>query len=170
MDSRKFLSTEEREHLETVLRDRLESDARNCTMILTALHSGARAMELLNLSWSDVNTKTGEIYLATLKGGRPRPVVVPKLVREALESLKASSPERPFNISYPRLVEIWNLYRPERKPFKSLRHSFAMRAYERTRDIRFVQRALGHRSIQNTMIYLEYEYDSQEFKKLMRVR
>lgn len=170
MDSRKFLSIEERNHLEEMLRPRIDTDTRNATMILTALHSGARASELLALTWDDINIQSGEIFLATLKGGRPRPVVVPKYVREALSKLKVVSAEKPFNISYPRLVEIWNMYRPERKPFKSLRHSFAMWAYERSRDIRFVQRALGHRSISNTMIYLEYEYDSKEFKKILRIR
>lgn len=170
MDARKFLSIEEREHLEHFLRDRIDTDLRNATMLLTAIHSGARAMELLSLDWTDINLTSGEIYLATLKGGRPRPVVVPKFVREALARLKAISPARPFGISHQRLVQVWHIYRPVPKPFKSLRHSFAMRAYDRTKDLRFVQRALGHRSITNTMIYLEYEYSTNEFKKLMRVR
>lgn len=170
MDSRKFLSNEEREHLEEILLARVYFDPRNTTMLLTALHSGARAMELLSLEWSDINVESGEIYLATLKGGKPRAIAVPRLVREALKRLKTESPARPFAISYSRMVEIWNQYRPVRKPFRSLRHSFAMRAYERTKDIRFVQRALGHRSLTNTMVYLEYEYSTQEFKKLMHVR
>lgn len=170
MDSRKFLSPEEREYLESFLLARAETDTRNVAIILTALHSGARSCELLNLSWADINTDSGEIFLNTLKGGRPRPVVVPRAVRELLKRLRTLSPDRPFDISYSRLVEIWNEYRTVRKPFRCLRHSFAMRAYQRTQDIRFVQKALGHRSIANTMIYLEYEYSAQEFKKLMRVR
>lgn len=170
MDGSKFLSQDERDQLETLLKDRLSSDLRNTVMLLTALHSGARAQELLALEWKDIDLKSGEIRLATLKGGKPRHIVVPKFVREALGSLKNISSIKPFMISYQRLVEIWHLYRPTRKPFKSLRHSFAMRCYDRTKDIRFVQLAMGHRSIANTMIYLEYQYTSQEFKKLMRVR
>lgn len=170
MDSRKFLSTEERERLEEFLKSQLETDTRNAAMILTALHSGARAMELLSLTWPEINTETGEIFLATLKGGRPRSIVVPKFVREALLKLKLAAPEKPFNISYQRLAEIWNMYRPGVKTFRSLRHSFALRAYERTKDIHFVQRAMGHRSIANTMVYLDYSYSASEFKKLMRVR
>lgn len=170
MDARKFLNHEEREYLEALLKSHLETDLRNATMLLTALHSGARANELLALTWHEINTATGEIFLATLKGGRPRPIVVPKYVREALARLRATSPTKPFDISYQRLVAIWHTYRPNNKPLRALRHSFAMRAYERTKDIRFVQRALGHRSIANTMVYLEYNYDAREFKKLMRVR
>ncbi len=170
MDSRKFLSADERDRLEQHLLRCLETDGRNATMILTALHSGARANELLSLTWSDINTDTGEVYLATLKGGRPRPVVVPKIVRDALKRLKVESPERPFNISYQRLAVIWSEYRPTPKPFRCLRHSFAMHVYQRTKDIHFTQRAMGHRSISNTLIYMEYDYSMQEFKKMMRVK
>lgn len=170
MDSRKFLSDDEREHLEVFLRDRVDTDLRNAAMILTALHTGARAMELLALSWDEINVSNGEIFLATLKGGRPRPVVVPRFVREALARLKVESPARPFDISYSRMVEIWNLYRPARKPFKSLRHTFAMRAMVKSNNVHFVQRALGHRNINSTMIYLDYGYSTAEFKKMMRVR
>lgn len=170
MDGSKFLSQDERDQLETLLKDGVVSDLRNAAMLLTALHSGARAQELLALEWNDIDFKSGEIRLATLKGGKPRHIVVPKFVREALARLRESSPVKPFAISYQRLVEIWHLYRIVQKPFKSLRHSFAMRCYERTKDIRFVQHAMGHRSISNTMIYLEYQYSTQEFKKLMRVR
>lgn len=191
MDSRKFLSSEERAALETFLVERLDRDLRNATLILAAVHTGARATELLALEWTDINVETGEIVLRTLKRvkRRPgdtdadaekrrlqsqrsnaRPVVVPKLIRDALRRLKIESPERPFPLSYNRLGEIWREYRPIAKPFKALRHSFAMRAYDRTKDIRFVQKALGHESINSTMIYLEYQYTASEFKKLMRVR
>lgn len=171
MNPLKFLTEDERDHLESFLKARIDTDTRNAMIILTALHSGARPNELLGITWDDVNTETGEIFLRTLKGGRPRAVVVPSFVRDGLRRLKAMSPERPFDISYSRLTEVWHMYRPSRlKPFKCLRHSFAMRAYDRTKDVRFVQRALGHRSITNTMIYLEYEYTAKEYKKLMRVK
>lgn len=171
MNPLKFLTEDEREHLEAFLKSRIETDTRNAVVLLTALHSGARPSELLAIQWNDVNLETGEMFIRTLKGGRPRPVVVPRFVRDGLALLKAISPDKPFCISYSRLTEVWHEYRPSPlKPLKCLRHSFAMRAYSRTKDVRFVQKALGHRSINNTMIYLEYEYTAQEFKKLMRVR
>lgn len=171
MDSRKFLSDVERTGLEMFLVEQIETDTRNAVMLLTALHSGARATELLNLEWSDINIETGEIYIKTIKGGNPRPVVVPRLVRGGLSRLKLLSPSRPFDISYNRLGEIWRLYRPSKtKPFHCLRHTFAMHVYGRTKDIRFVQKSLGHRNIATTMVYADYSYSAQEFKKLMRVR
>lgn len=171
MDSRKFLSQDERSYIETFCTERIETDTRNSVMILTALHSGCRPQELLNLTWDDINILNGEIFVKSLKDGAPRAVVVPKVVRDGLSKLKAMSPDKPFNISYQRMAEIWNDYRPtKQKTLRSLRHSFAMRAYERTKDIRFVQYAMGHKSISNTMVYLQYSYSAQEFKKLMNVR
>lgn len=171
MDGRKFLSPDERAHLEAFLIERLDKDLRNSVMFLTAIHSGARATELLNLGWRDINTETGEVFLATLKGGRPRAVVLPKFVRLALERLRMINPDRPFDLSYNRLGELWREYRPRsNKPFHSLRHTFAMHALRRTGNIHFVQRSLGHKNIQNTMVYLDYEYSTNDFKKLMRVR
>ena len=37
--------------------------------------------------------------------------------------------------------------------FKSLRHYYACRLYERTKDILFAQRQIGHRSLSNTVRY-----------------
>jgi len=170
MDSRKYLTTEEREHLESSLISRIDNDTRNATLFLLALHSGGRASEVLALEWNQINTVTGEVHINTLKGGKPRTVIVPKPVRGALELLKSLSPTRPFEISYKRLNALWNLYRPAPKTFHALRHTFAIRAYERTKDLRFVMYALGHRNIQNTMIYAEYSYTSSEFRKMMRIR
>jgi integrase/recombinase XerC len=39
--------------------------------------------------------------------------------------------------------------------FHSLRHTFAMRLYARTRDLLLVKKMLGHRSINSTLIYAE---------------
>lgn len=170
MDSRKCLSNDEREILETSLRTRLESDKRNVCMILVTLHAGARASELLALEWGNFNLQTGELFIRTLKQGRDRAVVLPKFLLTPLKELKLAHPLKPFALSYNRLGEIWRMYRTVEKPFHSLRHTFAMRVYDRTKDIRFTMRALGHKNIQNTMVYADYAYSAQEFKKLMKVR
>lgn len=170
MDSRKFLTDDERATLEASLRARLETDTRNVVMILTALYTGARASELLALTWNDVNTRTGGIKITTLKGGRQRGVKVPKFLRAGLERLKAMSPARPFDLSYNRLGEIWREYRTCQKPLHALRHTFAVDTYTETRDVHFTMRALGHRNIQNTMIYTDLDCDEAEFGKRMRVR
>lgn len=170
MNSFKFLSEDEIKNLETVLIQNLERDRRNTVMLLTALYSGARASELLALSWDDVNENSGEIFLRTLKRGKPRFVVVPKFLAKQLATLKREQPSRPFNVSYNRLGEIWRLYRPTKKNLHCLRHTFAMRLLRKTKNIHFVQRAMGHKSINSTMVYLDYEYTSSEFKRMAGIR
>ncbi|MEK7358616.1 MAG: tyrosine-type recombinase/integrase, partial [Bdellovibrionota bacterium] len=72
-----------------------------------------------------------------------------------------------FPIGYHRLRQIWDWYRPAPKKFHSLRHTFAIRLYRKTKDLRLVQVALGHRNITNTMIYADYVYSQSELKKLI---
>ena len=72
-----------------------------------------------------------------------------------------------FPIGYHRLRQIWDWYRPVPKKFHSLRHTFAIRLYRKTKDLRLVQVALGHRNITNTMVYADYVYSQQELKKLI---
>lgn len=170
MDKRKFLTDAERETLENTLTEHLSDDTRNAVMLLTMLYSGARPQELLELTWAEIDVESGEIFLATLKGGKPRFVVVPKHVRAGLKSLKAVSPERPFGISYSQFVNVWSVYRPCKKTLRAMRHTFAVKALKKTKNIHFVQRILGHKSISSTMVYLDYDYSTQEFKKMMGVR
>jgi integrase/recombinase XerC len=174
MDSQKFLTDDERQKQETLLWTCLDDNLRDATMLLFAMHSGARANEMLSMSWQDFDLKTGAVRLKTLKQKTKkivwREIAIPKKLCDALARLKALSPEKPFAIRYARLAELWARYRVTKKPLHSLRHTFAMRVYDRTKDIRLVQKSLGHSSIQNTMIYADYHYSAQEFKKLMRVR
>jgi integrase len=72
-----------------------------------------------------------------------------------------------FPITYNRLRQIWDLYRPVQKKFHSLRHTFAIQLYKKTKDIRLVQVALGHRNVMNTMIYADYVYSQTELRKLI---
>jgi integrase/recombinase XerC len=53
------------------------------------------------------------------------------------------------------------------KKLHGLRHTFAIRLYKKTKDIRLVQVALGHRNITNTMVYADYAYSQQELRKLI---
>jgi integrase len=83
-----------------------------------------------------------------------------------LESILPAS-GRIFPISYQRLYQIWDHWKPCKKKLHSLRHTFAIELYRRTRDLRLVQMALGHKSINNTMVYADYIYTQEELKKLL---
>ena len=170
MNSLKFLTDAERLHLETTMRERLETDTRNAALLLFSLHTGARAEEVLGVQWQDLNLESGTVLIRTLKGGENRELPLPRWILKPLSILKTSSPLKPFDLSYNRFGEIWREYRPCVKPLHSLRHTFAMRLYERRKDIRLVQYALGHRNIQNTMIYANYSYSVSELRKAIGMR
>ena len=73
--------------------------------------------------------------------------------------------EQIFKITYIRFYQIWKDYRPCNKGIHSLRHTFALNLYKKTKDIRIVQQALGHRSLNSTLIYQSYQYTISELRK-----
>jgi integrase/recombinase XerC len=168
LNKNKYLLDPEFEALHKIATDYLESDRRNSLLILIALHSGARATELLNLRRADVNTYDKTLLIRGIKGSNDREIPISHWLFGALEKhLIGLSSDRLFPISYSRLVQIWEHYRPVHKKFHSLRHTFAIRLYKKTKDLRLVQVALGHRNITNTMIYADYVYSQQELRRLI---
>jgi integrase len=62
------------------------------------------------------------------------------------------------------LVRILSNPRLQKMTFTAFRHWFATMEHHRTKDILHVQRLLGHKNIQNTLIYLDLEAKSLEKK------
>ncbi len=174
LNKSKYLLASELFELNRILRLFKETDKRNVTIIKTALKTGARASELLNIKWADLDDHDQTIFIQGIKGSNDREIPVEKDLYRDILSLKnlnhktqKPSSDKVFNISYQRLIQLWNFYRPTQKKFHSLRHTFALELYKKTRDLRLVQVALGHRNIQNTIIYAEYVYSTEELKKLI---
>jgi integrase len=168
LNKNKYLLEPEVERLEHILKSFGDQDPRNCTLIWTLLLTGARAQEVLNLRVEDLNTYDETVFIHGIKGSNDREIPVPPWLfqRLAAESARAVD-QQLFAISYNRLHQIWDLYRPVHKKLHALRHTFAIRLYKKTRDLRLVQVALGHRNITNTMIYADYIYSQQELRKLI---
>ncbi|MEI7973806.1 MAG: tyrosine-type recombinase/integrase [Bdellovibrio sp.] len=169
LNKNKYLLQPEAERLRQLLEAHSESDERNCLILSLALRTGARAQELLNIRRDDLNTYDESLFIRGIKGSNDRELPLEsKFFRKLLNhSQSGPNSDRIFPISYVRLVQIWHFYRPVQKKFHSLRHTFAIELYQRTRDLRLVQVALGHRNITNTMIYADYVYTQQELKKLI---
>ena len=169
LNKNKYLLDPELEALESLLKSSVHTNLRDSTMLSLALHTGARAQELLNLRRSDLNIYDQSVFIRGLKASNDREIPLrPELFKQASE-LAFSVHENAliFDIGYHRLRQMWKWYRPVGKKFHCLRHSFAIRLYKKTKDIRLVQVALGHRNITNTMIYADYVYSQQELKKLI---
>jgi integrase/recombinase XerC len=168
LNKTKYLLEPEIEQLETVLEKFREKDPRNTLLLELALRTGARATEILNLKKSDINSFEQTVLIKGLKGSSDREIPLPEDLFKRLLFVASHSPrETIFNITYNRLREIWVDYRPTPKKFHALRHTFAIRLYKKTKDIRLVQLALGHRNIANTMVYAEYIYSQNELRKLI---
>lgn len=168
LNKNKYLLPPEVERLEALLGDHLERDTRNCLLLLVALRTGGRAQEVLNLRKGDLNGYDQSVFVRGLKGSNDREIPLPPVLFSRLARY-AETAEGPdiFPIGYHRLHQIWELYRPVPKKFHSLRHTFAIRLYQKTKDLRLVQVALGHRNITNTMVYADYVYSQQELRRLI---
>lgn len=168
LNKNKYLLDPEMERLTQILDTYKDQDFRNCTLLWTLLLTGARAQEALNLIKDDLNTHEETVFIRGLKGSNDRELPVPAwLFRRLLKLSEQSQDGRIFPITYNRLRQIWDHYRPVVKKVHALRHTFAIRLYRKTKDLRLVQVALGHRNITNTMVYADYIYSQQELKKLI---
>lgn len=168
MNKRKYLTEDELVVVEhTLSRYRLR-DVRNVLMIDLLLYSGLRAGELLSIRKSDLQANR-LLLVKTTKMGQERELPLRQDIYERLvEYAKDKSwNEYLFPISYNRLGDIWRYYSPIRKKLHSLRHTFAIQLYNKTRDIRLVQKALGHKYLSTTLIYSDYCDYAQDLRKAM---
>lgn len=168
LNKNKYLLPDELERLETLLAAHLEKDPRNCLALLLALKTGGRAQEILNIKKSDLNPYEKSVLIHGLKASNDREIPLHANLFKALQTYSETiEGEMLFPITYNRLRQIWDLYRPVKKKLHSLRHTFAIQLYKRRKDIRLVQVALGHRNVMNTMIYADYIYSQTELRKLI---
>lgn len=168
LNKTKYLLPPEVERLEKLLQDYQDQDPRNTLVLQLALRTGGRAREILLTQKMDLNAYDQTIFLRGLKGSNDREIPLPANLFARLQRYADSIPGPAlFPFGYHRLHQIWELYRPVPKKFHSLRHTFAIRLYQKTKDLRLVQVALGHRNITNTMVYADYVYSQQELRRLI---
>lgn len=168
LNKNKYLLPPEVERLEKIISSFQDKDPRNCLIMKLALKTGGRAQEILNLSKNDLNSYDETVFIRGIKGSNDREIPIHKDLFRRLDNFASQqSGQKIFQISYDRLYQVWDMYRPVPKKFHSLRHTFAINLYQKTKDLRLVQVALGHRNITNTMIYADYVYSQSELKKLI---
>lgn len=162
----KFLNQTELQEIKFFIQN---GNSRDSLLIDVALSTGARAQEILNLQAGDLNHTDKTIHIRGLKGSKDRQIPLrDELYTKIINHIQGKSRESNiFDIGYQRLDQIWNKYRPNGKKFHSLRHSFAIELFRRTKDLKLVQTALGHRSIINTMVYADYIYSTEEMRRIL---
>lgn len=168
INKNKFLLDPEFDHLNLLLKRYLFQDKRNCLLLYIAIHTGARAQEILNIKKEDLNVYDQSVFIYGIKGSNDREIPLPDWLFDILEDYsKDVETDLLFDISYHRLRQVWEHYRPVKKKFHCLRHTFAIRLYKKVKDLRLLQIALGHRNITNTMIYADFVYSQNEMRKLI---
>lgn len=168
LNKNKYLLPQELERLEKILNDYMDSDPRDCLALMLALRTGGRAQEILNLQKSHLNPYEESILIHGLKGSNDREIPIrSSLFKKLMTYVNTVPGEHLFPITYNRFRQIWEHYRPVPKKLHALRHTFAIQLYKKTKDIRLVQVALGHRNVMNTMIYADYVYSQTELRKLI---
>ena len=131
----------------------------------TLAATGIRIGSALALDAADIDLDRAEILLRKMKGGHAATVYIPAVwigpLRAHLATVapdpvfRARSGTRLSQRQAQRRLEIWCVRSglPRSYSPHAFRHAFAIRAYEKTRDIGLVQAALAHRSIASTVIY-----------------
>ncbi|CAN5523768.1 N/A [soil metagenome] len=170
INKNKYLLEPEVLRLEALLERSTDESDRDTLLIWLGLKTGARASELLNLRKNDLNAYDKTVFIRGIKGSNDRELPLNRWLFDRLhaysDQLHTGTGDL-FPIGYHRFRQIWDLYRPVPKKLHALRHTFAIRLYQKTKDLRLVQVALGHRNITNTMVYADYVYSQQELRKLI---
>jgi integrase len=134
--------------------------------------TGADPGELAAITSKDINKESRTITInKPVKGHRPRMLTVSVELVRRLEAITKGEGRifddeqlrrafyykrktTAYKLSNPRLLNI---------TFITFRHWFGTMEYHKTKDILHVQRLLGHKNIQNTLIYIDLE--SKLFKE-----
>jgi len=139
-------------------------------IIITALNTGMRKGEILNLKWSNVDFKTGYILVEETKNGEIRRIPMNQKLTATLESgKKTSKGEYVFSDNGKPYGDVktgwWSALKKakiEGFRFHDLRHTFGSRLGMAGVDIRTIQELMGHKDIKMTM---RYSHPTPEHKK-----
>jgi len=131
--------------------------------------TAARPGEAQDLKWNDIDFEENIIRITPEKRSKPRVIRVSSSLINRLGYVKkvnnVEDSKRVFGVRYKTILRVYTKQRKNlaRKlqndrlnqiQFKTLRHWHATNLYHKTKDILFVQRRLGHRSITNTLKYI----------------
>ena len=174
------LSKEEQQKLLEVFNERYICSQRNKTMIKMMLDVGTRLSETIDMKWQDVDLQTGEIKIVQGKGGKDRFVWAGEELLDLLRNWRRRQKEEIGWVNYVFTTTKGEKLKPanvrkmvytyaekaglEDKSVSphTLRHSFATDFYRRSKNLRMVQKALGHADISTTQIYTHIVDDELE--------
>jgi len=167
------LTEEEQKKLLEVLNTRYTFSQWNKVMIKLMLNSGLRLFELINLTWKDVNLQTGRLKVISGKGDKDRLLWINDSTLDTLREWRNRQSEELGDIKLVFTTRTGNkikirpgdirkmVYTYSRKTGitdkkispHTFRHNFATDLLRETKNLRLVQKALGHSNISINQIY-----------------
>lgn len=131
-------------------------------IVLTALHTGMRRSEILNLKWSDVDFSRYLITVRDTKNSEVRYIPMNETLTETLRNVTKNinspyvflknngHPYKEFKESFTAVLKRAGI---ENLTFHDFRHDFASHLVMAGVDIKTVQELLGHKGLQMTLRY-----------------
>lgn len=140
-------------------------------IIITALNTGMRKGEILNLKWSNVDFKGRVITVEGTKNGEIRKIPMNQKLTEALGNAKKiacneyvfSENGKPYGDVKTGWWTALKRARIEGLTFHSLRHTFGTRLGMNGYDIKTIAELMGHKDIKMTM---RYSHPTPEHKRM----
>jgi len=167
------LSDDERMLLLSQPNHKAPTGLRDAVMMRLMVNAGLRCMEVLNLKVNEVDFDEGRVFIRQSKGKKDRIVWIGDEDLEVLRNWISIKPGSEFmftTLKGKRIMDRYLRAMVKRRAKKAgivkdvhphlLRHSFATDLLRKTRNIRLVQKALGHSHLATTMIYT-HVYDEE---------
>jgi len=162
-----------REEVEQILEIASHHSFRDYLMIKMMWMCGLRVSEVSNLMARDIDFLEKKIKIVQSKRSKDRYVpVTSELLREIRFYMEAKKIETGYlfisrkkrKITTRRIQQIVKRYAKEAKIKKrvtchTFRHSFAVYFLKKTKNLRALQKILGHSSIKSTEVYLNLTFD-----------
>lgn len=174
-----ILTLEEQERLIGQFNLRYITPHRNKVMIKLLLATGLRLAEMTNLKWKDINLMSGQIKVVEGKGLKDRILYIDDTMIKDLQDWKERMFQEWGKTEY--VFTTRNLKQLDSKAVRkmiktytdkanidkeitthSLRHTFASDLLRDCKNIRIVQKTLGHSDISTTQIYTHIVDDELE--------
>lgn len=150
---------------------------RDKIILLIAYECGLRASEISDLRKDDFHEKNREMFCRRLKGSRNNTIKLTISTSKLLKKYISENPNETNHIFLSRqknkltrqqLTNICKKYFSlvgiprEKQHFHTLKHTAGVHLAEQGLDIKEVQYILGHRNVENTMIYFDFTTKQQK--------
>lgn len=178
-----FRTRDELDKLVNLPNKRYKSGIRNRAILAVLSYAGLRVGELLNLKLSDIKKNDNSIKVDNAKKQSSRMVYVPSYLFFYIDQWKKVRPKNAKYLFCSRygkkllndyIQKMVKRYAKKIDPNKDihphcLRHSITTIWLKEGRNIRGIQKQLGHRSLNTTQIYLDY-FDDERKKDFSKDR